>query len=329
MKRFIFLSFIIPLITILTFFAAAAQEIPLSEQQRAYLIGPGDEIAVKVLGEPQFDFNATIDDEGMVQVPFFENRLNAKCLSEKDLRVDVAKMMSKYLRNPMVSLRVTERKSRPPASVMGEVKTAQQVVMMRQVRLLELLSFTGGLTEDAGGMVQVFHGTTPICSAPGEIAAAKDEGSMPYRFYSISAVKMGKEEANPVIYPGDIVVVQKALPVYVTGEVRAPQGIRLTENGISLTQAIAMVSGITREAKSKDVKIYRLRTDKTDRDILTANLDLIKAGKQKDIMLEAYDIIEVDKAKKSIAQTILEIAIGAGKGGITSMTNGLGYRVMY
>src|ERR1044072_2703477 len=134
MKRVIFLSFIIPLITILTFFAAAAQEIPLPGQQQAYLIGPGDEIAVKVLGEPQFDFNATIDDEGMVQVPFFDNRLNAKCLTEKDLRVDVAKMMSKHLRNPMVSLRVTERKSRPPASVMGEVKTAQQVIMMHQGR---------------------------------------------------------------------------------------------------------------------------------------------------------------------------------------------------
>jgi hypothetical protein len=56
---------------------------------------------------------------------------------------------------------------------------------------------------------------------------------------------------------------------------------------------------------------------------------MIKAGSQKDPVLEPYDIIEVGKTKKSIAQTILEIAIGAGKGGLTSMTNGIGYRVMY
>jgi len=330
MKRVIFSGFITTVFIILAFSAAAAQIVPTPPLQGGtYLIGPGDEIAVKVLGEPQFDFTAAIDDEGMIQVPFFENRLNAKCLSEKDLRLAVASMMSKYLRNPLVSLRVTDRKSRPPASVMGEVKQAQQVTMMRQVRLLELLSFTGGITEDAGGMVQVFHSRTPVCTGPGEIAAQADTDGVPYRFYSISAVKLGKEEANPIIFPGDVIVVQKALPVYVTGEVRAPQGIRLTENGVSLTQAIAMVSGVTREAKTKDVKIYRLKADKTDRYILTANLDLIKAEKQKDIMLEPYDIIEVDKTKKSIAQTILEIAIGAGKGGITSMTNGLGYRVMY
>ncbi len=330
MKRITLSGFIIPVFIILAYSIAVAQN-PPAEPQSPYLIGPGDEVAVKVMGEPTFDFKATIDDEGMIQVPFFDHRLNAKCMTEKDLRVSIVTLISKYLRNPLVSVQVDpdRRKSRPPASVMGEVKQPQQVGLTRQVHLLELLSFSGGLTDDAGGMVQVFHYRSPVCTAPGEFKAQTDPDGMPYRFYNISAVKQGKVEANPVIYPGDIIVVQKALPVYITGEVRAPQGIRITENGTSLTQAIAMVSGVTREAKTKDVKIYRLKKDKTDRDVLTANLDQIKSGKQKDIMLEPYDIVEVDKAKKSIAQTILEIAIGAGKGGITSVTNGLGYRVMY
>jgi polysaccharide export outer membrane protein len=337
MKRVIFPGFIIPILIILAFFTAAAQEIPQPEQERSYLIGPGDEIAVKVLGEPQFDFTAAIDDEGKFQVPFFEQRLTGKCRTEKELRNDVAKMLSKYLRNPLVSLRVTDRKSRPPTSVFGEVRQPQGVILVRQTRLLELLAFVGGTTEEAGGMVQVFRTRAPMCpgmddgtaSSPSSSVGDVNYADVPYRLFSLTSIKLGQEEANPLIYPGDVVIVQKALPVYVTGEVRAPQGIRLSENGTSLTQAIAMVGGMNREAKSSNVKVYRLKPDKTDRFILTANLDLIKAEKQKDLMLEPYDIVEVDKAKKSIAQTILEIAIGAGKGGITSLTNGIGYRVMY
>jgi protein involved in polysaccharide export with SLBB domain len=76
--------------------------------------------------------------------------------------------------------------------------------------------------------------------------------------YSLTNLRQGKDEANPIIYPGDVIVVQKAAPVYVTGEVIAPQGIFLKEGGTSLTEAIAKVNGARREAKTKDIKIYRL-----------------------------------------------------------------------
>jgi hypothetical protein len=63
--------------------------------------------------------------------------------------------------------------------------------------------------------------------------------------------------------------------------------------------------------------------------IIAVNYDVIKKGEQKDVMLEPYDIIEVDKAKKSIAQTILEIATGAGRTAIGSFENALPTRVLY
>lgn len=46
-------------------------------------------------------------------------------------------------------------------------------------------------------------------------------------------------------------------------------------------------------------------------------------------MLEPYDIIEVDKSKKSIAQTILEIATGAGRSAIGGFGTALPTRVLY
>ena len=182
-------------------------------------------------------------------------------------------------------------------------------------------------------MIQVFRTQAPMCSDATEDSLWKnntgDASDVPSRLYSLSSVRLGKEEANPVIYPGDVIVVQKASPVYITGEVVAPQGIYLKEGGLSLTEAIAKIGGVRREAKTKDIKIYRLKANSKDREIISANYDQIKKGLQKDVILEPYDIVEVDKAKENIGLSIMKIALGAAKGGITSVTGGLGTRVLY
>ncbi|MCA1608150.1 MAG: SLBB domain-containing protein, partial [Acidobacteria bacterium] len=113
---------------------------------------------------------------------------------------------------------------------------------------------------------------------------------------------------------------------YITGEVVTPVNIYLKDGGVSLQRAIAMVGGVRREAKTKDIKIYRLKPNSNDRKIISANYDLILKGKQKDIMLEPYDIVEVDKAKKSIFQTVLEIATNSAK---TIVGQTLPTRILY
>lgn len=297
-----------------------------------YLLGPGDVIEGKVLGENDFNFTAVVDEDGSIEVPFFDKPVVAKCRSAQQLRGDVTKLLSKYLRNPLVNVYIKERKSRAPAVIYGEVRTPQKVDMMRKSTLLELISLSGGVTEDAGGMIQVFRTQSPMCSDDKESSewiAVNGGTDVPSRIYSLSSLNKGLDEANPIIYPGDVVVVQKAAPVYITGEVRTPTGLLLKGDGLSLFQAVGMVGGPNREAKTKDIKIYRLKANSKEREVISANYDLIQKGQQKDVMLEPYDIIEVDKAKKSVMQTVMEIAIGAGRGGITAVTNGLGTRILY
>ncbi|MEJ7849150.1 MAG: SLBB domain-containing protein [Pyrinomonadaceae bacterium] len=301
--------------------------------QKNYLLGPGDEVTGKVLGEEQFDFVATLDEDGKIEVPFFDKPVAAKCLTERELRKEVVKLLAKYLKTPQVSLRVTGRNSRPPASIYGEVGTPQQVVLTRKTTLLEILSFSGGVKEEAGGMVQVFRTRKPTCTEADTENDWRPNGGdaldVPSRMYSLSSLRLGKEEANPVIYPGDVIVVQKAAPVYITGEVLQPQGILLKEGGTSLSDAIAKIGGVNRTAKTKDIKIYRLKSNSKDREIITANYDKIKKGVEKDVMLEPYDIVEVDKAKKSIAMTILEMATGTLKQTVSGFGGGLPQRVLY
>lgn len=303
------------------------------EEARAYLIGPGDKVSGKVLGEPDFSFESTVDDDGRIQVPFFEEGIMAKCHSEKELRSEVSDLLGKYLRNPQITVQVTERKSRPPVTIYGEVKEQQQIELRREARLLEIISTAGGVTEEAGGLIQVFRTRPPLCGETNADAIWKAETGdgleVPSRMYSLSSVKQGRDEANPIIMPGDIIVVQKAAPVYFTGEVRQATGVYIKNGGLSLSQALAMVGGVNREARTKDITIRRLKPDSNEREIISVNYELIKRGEQKDVMLEPYDIVEVDKAKKSVAQSILEIVTKTATTAVTGFGSGLPTRILY
>lgn len=324
---------------------AFAQTLPFNGQPtppsvptpKGYMLGPGDEVTVKVLGEPQFDFVTTVNEDGKIEVPFSNTPINAKCRTEKELRTDVAGLLGKYLKDPQLGLQV-KRNSRPPALISGEVNTPTQTPVNRKMTLMEFISIAGGVKEEAGGIVQVFRTTTPLCGEGGEGSDWKADpanpSDVPSKLFSLSNMRLGKDDANPVILPGDQIFVHKAFPIFVTGEVVAPQGIYLKEAGLSLTEAIAKLGGIRPGAKTKDIKIYRLKPNTDpgsvkDREIISANYDLIKKGEQKDIMLAQNDIIEVDKAKESVAMQMFKFAIGVGKAGITAAGTGGGYRVLY
>jgi polysaccharide biosynthesis/export protein len=295
----------------------AQEKLVPADNKSGYLVGPGDKVEGKVLGEPDFDFKAIVDEDGKIQVPFSDNGIMAQCRTEKELRSDVSQILAKYLRNPQISVNVVERNSRPPVTIYGEVRSQQIVTLTRKASLLDILASAGGVTEKAGGSIQVFRTRTPMC---GELLQADDwrtenkEGiNIPSRVYSIGSLRQGSSESNPEVFPGDIIVVQKAAPFYVVGEVQRPGEFSFPEGGLPLTQAMAMASGSTREAKTKDVKIYRRKEGSVQPEILIANYDLIKKGQQKDVILQPYDIIEVGKTKKKIGDVLLDIATGGAR----------------
>lgn len=119
---------------------------------RNYLLGPGDLIDVRVFGQPDLNAIAEVDSEGNISsLPFLETPIRARCRTEKEVQKDIAAAYAKYLKNPQVSVRITERKSRQPATVFGAVRQATRVQMQRKVRLNELMAASGGFTERAAG----------------------------------------------------------------------------------------------------------------------------------------------------------------------------------
>lgn len=299
---------------------------PGTEPNAAYTLGPGDEVTVKVLGEPQFDFIAIVDDGGKMEVPFVREPIVARCMTEKDLGVEVSKKLSFYLKDPRINLRVTDRKSRPPVAIYGEVKVPLQVTLTRKATLRELIAFVGGEGEKASGVIQVLRTRPSLCTdALADAWKAQEINSIPSRTFSMNSVQSGAGDSNPQIYPGDIIIFRKASPIWVIGQVNMLKELAIGEKGLSLVEAVAQAGGFAPRAKSKDIRIRRLKPDSREREIIAVNYDMIKKGQQKDMMLQAEDIVEIDKAPKSIAETVLELVTGTAR----SFTNVLPQRVMY
>ena len=302
---------------------------------RKYLLGPGDVLDLRVYNEPQFNGPLVVDDEGNVAIPFIEEPIRAQCRNDREIKVDVVKALSKFLNKPQVNLRVTEMRSRPPAVVFGAVRSPSRVQMQRKVKLLDLLAAAGGVTEAAGADVQIFHTEPVMCPDAEDLAAvpvdtfkSEDATQVSYDVYSLLGLRAGKAEANPVVRPGDIVIVPESQPVYITGAVRQPQGIYLKE-GMQLNQAVAMVGGLSKEAKASEVVIWRRKKGQVEREKMIVNYNDIKKGKAKDMDLQPYDIVEVPDNSGSIGNFAKGLLMGGLGGGITNAASSLPLRVIY
>ena len=252
------------------------------------------------------------------------------------MQKEIIAAYSKFLKNPQISVRVTGRNSRPPATVLGAVLAPTRVQMQRRVRLNELIAASGGTTERANGDIQVLHTEPVMCPEPGEVVEPlfTNDGlsANVIKIYKISDLLEGKTEANPIIRPGDIINVMDAKPVYITGYVGSPQPVLLRE-GMTLSMAVAMVGGVRPEGKSNDVRIVRKKLGDAKMEVLRVDLGAIRKKKAEDIALLPYDVIEVPKDSDFSIKNLLKIVTNAATGSLGSLAatpaQVFNYRVLY
>lgn len=293
---------------------------------KGYLLGPGDVLDIRVFGQPDLSSSVQVDSEGnLSSLPFLELPIKAKCRTEKDVQKDITAAYAKFINNPQVSVRITERNSRQPATVFGAVRQATRVEMKRKVRLNELMAVAGGFTERAAGTIQILHTEPLMCPDPGEEAQAApiDGTKIPLQIVRISDLRAGLPDSNPVIRPGDYVLVTEAEPVYITGAVMSPGGLYLRDQ-LMLSRALAMVGGARKEAKLQDVRVYRQVPGSPNQEVIHVDVAAIKKNQKPDFLLQAYDVIEVSEAGMFSSSRIGSTLVGALTGGISSAISGTG-----
>jgi polysaccharide export outer membrane protein len=292
-------------------FQAQAQTESQNNLRRGYEIGPGDKISGKVLGESDFNFDSVVDEDGKIQVPFSPEGIVASCKTERELREVVVEQLKRYLRNPQVSVNVVER-NRPPVTIYGEITSPQKITLTRPATLLEIISFSGGVTRSSNGVIEITRTADTTCSRNPEDrwdGAQNVQSGFPTKSFLFSALK----DTNPSVFPGDVILVQKFPPVYVVGEVLKPGEISIPEEGLPLMQALAMASGVSRTAKIKDIRIYRKKEGQTQPEVISVDISKVRTGDKEDLMLQPFDIVDVGAKPQSVGSILLDIATGSAR----------------
>jgi len=280
----------------------------------ANLIHSGDLIDVDVIGSVEYDWRGTLNPEGFLDgIDYTENPIFALCRSEEEIALEVAKAYGKILREPKVVVKILDRSNRPLSVLYGAIKTPQRFQIKRPIFLNELIIVSGGLTERASGQIQIFRPKNLSCQPPngksdaiavgGEnrekfVAASQDNKAI-YLDIRVSDLLAGKKEANPQILGGDVVTVLEAQSIYVIGGVANPKQIS-ARSQITLSRAVSSAGGVVKNADAKSVTIYRREAGETK--ILEADLEKIKAGAAEDLILRAFDIVEVAQSGREKAK---------------------------
>jgi protein involved in polysaccharide export with SLBB domain len=200
----------------------------------------------------------------------------------------VAKGLSKILRSPNVVVKIVDRSGRAQTRLEGAVRTPMRFSLLRAVHLRELLVIAGGLTDAASGDISVLRQPRLGCDREGS-KDGKDNGLRTINI-KISELLSGKTGSDPTILSGDIIRVERALPIYVIGAVAKP-GPLFVRSGMNLSQAIAAAGGLAKNAAGQQVKLFRREGRETR--IIEADLARIKVDASKDPVLAPFDIIEV------------------------------------
>jgi polysaccharide export outer membrane protein len=305
-------------------FAAAALWSQTAEEQgrkNTYILGPDDQIGIRVLDLEEFAEGASgkervyrIDLRGQVNLPLV-GRMKVSGLTVEQFELALAERLTEYLKAPSVTVMVAEYKSQP-ISVLGQVQTPGVHQLQGRKSLLEVISVVGGLKPEAGHQIKI---TRKIEYGPIPLPSAKTDGTGQFSVAEVSVKRIlnaQSPEENILIQPFDVISVPKAELVYVVGNVKKSGGFVLGDREkVTALQALAMAEGFDREAATNGTRILRRPPDGGERqEILVALGDILK-GKKADVPMEPDDILFVPSSVgKRVVLRSVEAAITIGTG---------------
>ena len=275
------------------------------QETEVNLIHRGDLIDVDVIGSIEYDWRGKLNPEGFLDgIEFVENPIYGLCQTEEAVAGAVGKAYGKILRDPQIVVKILDRSNRPLSLLYGAVKNPQRLQIKRPVLLNELIILAGGLTDRASGEIEIFRPLSLSCrqqiektadsAGSGEnrerfVPASRDNGSNYINVKIVDLLK-GKKEANPQILSGDVITVQEAESIYLIGGVVNPGQIS-SRTQTTLSRAVASAGGVIKGGDAKKITIFRRTAGESI--IIEADLEKIKSGLADDVILKAFDIVEV------------------------------------
>lgn len=159
-----------------------------------YIVGPGDTLNIIVWRNPELSQTVPVRPDGQVSTPLVDG-LVAQGKTSTQIARDVEKELSKYVRDPVVTIIVTQFVG--PYSeqirVVGEATKPQFLPYKQKMTVLDVMISAGGLTTFADG-----NNATLIRTS---------EGNKRYKVKLNDLIKHGDIKANVDVLPGDILII--------------------------------------------------------------------------------------------------------------------------
>lgn len=163
-----------------------------------YIIGPGDSLSITVWRNADLSMTVPVRPDGKIATPLIDE-LVAQGKTSTEMARDIEKQLSKYVRDPVVTVIVTGFVG--PYSeqirVVGEATKPQFLPYKQRMTLLDVMIAVGGLTDFADG-----NGATILRSS---------EGNKQYSVRLKDLIKRGDVSANVEMKPGDILIIPQGL----------------------------------------------------------------------------------------------------------------------
>jgi polysaccharide export outer membrane protein len=162
-----------------------------------YHIGPTDVINVIVWRNPELSMTVPVRPDGKISTPLIDD-LDALGKTPTELERDMEKALVKYIRDPVVTVVVTNfvGPATEQVRVIGEATKPQVLPYRKDMTVLDVMIAVGGLTDFAdGNSAHIFR--------------VADGGKL-YSVRLRDLVKRGDITANVGMLPGDILIIPQS-----------------------------------------------------------------------------------------------------------------------
>lgn len=161
-----------------------------------YRIGVDDQVQVTVWGNEELSVSMPVRPDGRISMPLIGD-VSAGGLTSEEMAQQIQERLSEYIRNPNVTVQITELRSHEYLSrvrITGAVQTPVSLPYRQGMTILDAVLAAGGVTEFA---------------APGRtmLQRAGQNGSSVYKIDLDRILNKGDVAMNAELHPGDTITV--------------------------------------------------------------------------------------------------------------------------
>ncbi len=257
-----------------------------ADDWKASTLQPGDVLSIQVFRVSEFSKVIRIEEDGTFRYPFC-GTIKASGLTARAIAEEIEKRLAKQVQDPHVDVFVQDWGPRR-IYILGEVKSSQSMELPTYGRMtaLQALSAAGGFTESAD-----LNNVAVLRRSGGKLVRHKIDVS------ALVSRQSGGDDFK--LLPEDTLIVPKAPPVFIAGEVGNPTTIFIdTQRPPLVSELIIRAGNMKPGADAGNICIIRSNA-KGERDMISASLKSQVLGNyENDVRIVPGDYVLVGAAEQ-------------------------------